>query len=79
MLDYRILKSDRQWKATTGLKSVDFEKLSVEFGKSYEKQQGISLTELLTNLNQETLLKSYDDCLFFVLFHRTAEAVEKQP
>jgi hypothetical protein len=68
MLDYRNIKSERQWKATTGLSSEKFHRLSKVFGTCFEKKHEISITEMAINLKSNFLLKTYEDCLFFILF-----------
>ena len=68
MLDYKNNKSERQWKATTGLSSEKFHRLCQVFIKSFEKENGQSLSEIEDNLKSNFLLKTYEDCLFYVLF-----------
>lgn len=65
---YKDLKNDRQWKATCGLRDQDFVQLSDAFGKAYEMIHGVSLEQAAINLQQQFVLDSYKDCLFFVLF-----------
>ena len=68
MLNYREIKSDRQWKGTIALSSVQFHRLCKVFKASYEELNEISLMEIETNLKSNFLLKTYEDCLFYVLF-----------
>jgi hypothetical protein len=68
LLSYKTVKSERQWKAVTGLSSVEFHSLCQIFGQQYELLYQQSITELSSNLNTTLLLSSYEDCLFFVLF-----------
>ena len=68
MLDYKNNKSDRQWRATTGLSSVKFHALCKAFSACFEKINEQSLSEIETNLKGNFLLKTYEDCLFFILF-----------
>lgn len=68
MLNYKNVKNERQWKATTGLSSAKFFRLSKVFGMCYEKLNGISLSEAQINLKSSFILKTYEDCLFYILF-----------
>jgi hypothetical protein len=68
MLDYKKIKNDRQWKSSTGLSEVEFQKLSALFGQTYEFHEGVDLSTGAQRLNTELLLPTYSDCLFFVLF-----------
>ena len=68
MLDYRKIRSPRQWKSSTGLSQEEFHKLAKKFGEMYEFQHGFSLSDLLERTKIDLLLKSYEDCLFFTLF-----------
>lgn len=67
-MTYKNIKSERQWKATTGLSSDKFHRLCKVFSTCYENKYGLSLSEIEVNLRSEFLLKTYEDCLFFVLF-----------
>lgn len=62
------LRNNQQWKATTGLSEKDFVTLSEAFRNAYELMHGVSLQQAATNLQQEFILSTYQDCLFFVLF-----------
>jgi hypothetical protein len=68
MLDYKNIKSERQWKGTTGLSSAKFYILCKVFGSCFEIKHEISLSEMEINLKSDFLLKTYEDCLFFILF-----------
>lgn len=68
MLSYKNIKSDRQWKASTGLSSAKFHALCSVFSDSFEREESVSLAKIQENLCTEFLLKTYEDCLFFVLF-----------
>jgi hypothetical protein len=67
-LNYKLIKSERQWKPVEGVSSLQFHKLCKEFGLSFEIIYGINIQELSSNLKTEFLLPTYQDCLFFVLF-----------
>jgi hypothetical protein len=68
MLNYQTIRNERQWKSSTGLSEKQFHQLSKYFGETYEFFHGVSLTVKSERLDTELLLKSYEDCLFFVLF-----------
>jgi len=56
MLNYKNIKSERQWKAVVGLSFLQFDKLCKEFGLIFEKIYQLTITELSSNLNSEFLL-----------------------
>jgi hypothetical protein len=68
MINYKEIKSDRQWRATTGLTEEKFHKLAAHFKVAYETKNEISLAEAQVNLNKKFILGTYEDCLFYVLF-----------
>jgi hypothetical protein len=68
MLDYHLIKSERQWKSSTGLSEVQFHDLAKLFGQTYEFFESVSLEASAKRLDTELLLPTYEDCLFFVLF-----------
>lgn len=68
MLNYKNIKSDRQWKGTIALSCDQFHRLCKVFSACFEELNQISLIEMATNLNSNFLLKTYEDCLFYVLF-----------
>jgi hypothetical protein len=68
MLNYKFVKSERQWKSVVGVSSLQFDKLCKAFGLSFERIYEINIQELSSNLSTEFLLPTYEDCLFFTLF-----------
>jgi hypothetical protein len=68
MLDYRNIRNERQWKSSTGLSEKKFHELSGCFQVTYENHHGVSLQEKEERLGVDFILKTYEDCLFFVLF-----------
>jgi hypothetical protein len=68
MLNYKNIKSSRQWTGSIGLSEGKFHKLLSLFSTQYESINGISLVELSSNLGKTLLLPTYADCLFYVLF-----------
>lgn len=55
-------------RATTGLSLEGFGKLTELFAQSYQSCHEISLKKKLENLSVKTVLTSYEEMLFFVLF-----------
>jgi hypothetical protein len=68
MLNYKLIKSERQWKSVVGVSSLQFHKLCKEFALSFEKLFQINIQELSSTIHVKLLLPTYEDCLFFVLF-----------
>jgi hypothetical protein len=68
MLSYKHIRTDRQWKSSTGLSQDQFEKLLGSFKETYAFFQGVSLEESAQRRDVDLLLATYADCLFFVLF-----------
>jgi hypothetical protein len=69
MLNYRTIKSDRQWSATAGLSSEKFHILCGLFKTAYESLNHVSLEQAASNLKTTFILSTYEDCLFYVLYH----------
>lgn len=67
-LNYKDVKSDRQWRATIGLPEEKFHLLVALFKASYESTQGVSLPQGAANLGKTLLLCTYEDSVFYVLF-----------
>ncbi len=66
MLNYQNIRNERQWKSSTGLSENQFQQLSKYFGETCEFFHGVILSVKAERLDTDLLLKSYDDCLFFV-------------
>jgi hypothetical protein len=74
---YKDIRNERQWKAMTGLKQVEFVSLSLAFGTAYEHIHGVTLQQGLANLSKEAVLSSYEESLFFTLFQlKTAQSFD---
>ena len=69
MLNYQTIKSERQWSATIGLPSSKFHILCGLFKATYEFLNGVSIEEAALNLKTTFILPTYEDCLFYVLYH----------
>ena len=62
------LKTERQWRSSTGYDEPRFRELLTIFGKSYEKLNGFSIEEVKSKSPMESRLNSYEELLFFTLF-----------
>ena len=57
-LSYRLIQSERQWKAVTGLSQQKFEQLSSWFGNTYEQVHGYDLVQLSNAIDKELVFKT---------------------
>lgn len=67
-LSINALKTERQWRSTTGLSEAKYLALLPEFGKSYELTFGKSIGERTGDSPNSPGLTTYEDLLFFTLF-----------
>lgn len=67
-INYKDVRNDRQWKASTGLSEEQFFTLVNLFGEGYERLFGISMTDRQSNSTNESTFKTYEDLLFFSLY-----------
>lgn len=67
-VSFKDLRNERQWRSSTGLNEGQFQKLCVEFARAYEQIFGVSLSERKESSSQESVFKTYEELLFFVLF-----------
>src|SRR4051794_17792849 len=74
---YKDIRNERQWKAMTGLRQVEFASLSHAFVTAYEHIHGVALEQGLANLGKQAVLSSYEECLYFTLFQlKTAQSFD---
>lgn len=66
--NYKNIKSDRQWKATTALSEKKFHELAAHFRETYNEMFGMSMAQRQSNSTSKAHFKTYEDLLFFVLF-----------
>lgn len=66
--DYKKIKNDRQWKATTGLSKNQFEILSSSFSKTYIDVYGQSLKKRQKEGPMAATFTTPKELLFFLLF-----------
>lgn len=62
------LKTERQWRAATGVDAARFEQLLVLFSASYHKRYGQSVSQRQADLEVSAHLSSEEELLLFTLF-----------
>ena len=62
--NYRNIKNNRQWKATTGVSQKQFEILAIAFAAAYQEIFGKSLQERQHDSPGEAHLRTPEDLLF---------------
>jgi len=67
-LSYKDIKSDRQWRASTGMPKVYFIELSELFEEVYESFFGESIQDRQSNPEINTVFDSYKELLFYGLY-----------
>jgi len=67
-ISYKDIRTDRQWRATTGLDESRFRKLSQEFGKAHEEIFDMPISVRKRNAKGPGKLGSNEAFLFFVLY-----------
>lgn len=67
-INYKEVRNDRQWKASTGLSEEQFFTLVKMFGEAYEQLFGVSMVDRQNNSTNESTFKTYEDLLFFSLY-----------
>ena len=67
-ISHKDIRSDRQWRAATGLSKEQFENLIPLFEQTYEELFDERLEDRQNNSSQESAFKTYADLLFFGLY-----------
>lgn len=62
-INYKEVRSDRQWKASTGLSEEQFFTLVKMFGEAYELLFGVSMVDRQNNSTYKSTFKNYKDLL----------------
>lgn len=62
------MKTERQWRSSTGLTKDKFEILLTFFQKSYENIYGKTIEERTSESPNNPTITNYSDLLFFTLF-----------
>lgn len=65
---YKDIKSDRQWRATSGLSEKKFYQLVSHFASTYKNIFGQEMHERQKNSSTKAHFQTYGDLLFFTLF-----------
>lgn len=68
MISHEDIRTERQWRASTGLGENQFKKLTLLFGAAYEELFGESITERQNNSSSPATFQTYEDLLFYVLY-----------
>jgi hypothetical protein len=67
-INHHMIRSQRQWRAATGLTQDQFEELTLLFSKTYEDFHESTLEEQISQRTDEPKFKTYEDILFFILY-----------
>ena len=67
-LKYQDIRSERQWKASTGLNETQFLSLAKSFGQAYQHLFGVTMSERQNNSTSEATFQTNEDLLFFTLY-----------
>lgn len=67
-ISYKDIRTERQWKAGTGLSEEQFFRLVKLFGEAYEEIFDESLESRQSQSSSESTFKTYADLLFFGLY-----------
>lgn len=67
-ISYTSIRSERQWRSSTGLTEKQFKKLAGLFGEAYEEMFGESLPKRQENQASPATFQTYESLLFFGLF-----------
>jgi hypothetical protein len=62
------LKTDRDWRSSTGLSQVKFTQLLALFTKAYQAVYEVDIADHQANLKKDFVFDTYQDLLFYVLF-----------
>ena len=67
-ISYQSIRTQRQWRASTGLTQKQFEELTIAFAKTYEDFHESTLQEQISERTDDPKFKTYEDILFFILY-----------
>lgn len=67
-ISHHSIRSDRQWRASTGLSQSEFNKLSLLFAETYEEFHDQSLEDSVAAQNGKPAFTTIDEFLFFILY-----------
>ncbi len=64
------LKTDRDWRSSTGLSQAKFTQLLALFIKAYQAVYEVDIAQHQANLKKDFVFDTYQDLLFYVLFEK---------
>ena len=67
-ISYQSIRTERQWRASTGLTKIQFHDLVTSFSEAYEEMFGETLSDRQSDSSQEATFQNYEDLLFFCLY-----------
>lgn len=67
-ISYHSIRTERQWRAATGLNQPQFNKLSQLFAATYQGFHGESFDDIVARRQDTPAFATIEDLLFFVLF-----------
>ncbi|MEL6929216.1 MAG: hypothetical protein AAFO95_11320 [Cyanobacteria bacterium J06600_6] len=67
-INYKDIRSQRQWKASTGLSQIQFEQLVSLFSETYKEIFDERFDERDENSTNQSAFKTYEDLLFYGLY-----------
>lgn len=68
-MDYTNIRTDRQFRAASGMSKAEFVSLLYDFEQSFYELKGKHYSDyILEDVMETPKLKTLGDCLFFVLF-----------
>jgi len=68
-MNYRIINTDRQFKATTGYSKDEFKKLALDYRETYTEVYGRIYEDYIEkSVMEQPKLETLEDALFFVLY-----------
>ena len=67
-ISHQSVRTQRQWRAATGLTQEQFTELTILFGKTYEDFHEESLLAIVARRTDDVKFKTYEDLLFFILY-----------
>jgi hypothetical protein len=62
------LKTDRDWRSSTGVSQAKFTELLALFVKAYQAVYEVAICEHQVDLKKEFVFETYQDLLFYGLF-----------
>jgi len=67
-ISYKDIRSERQWRSSTGLTESQFLNLASLFSLAYEEMFGESITDRQNTSTRSSTFQTYEELLFFGLY-----------